>query len=443
MFGIKNKINDGMLYLLNDMVENQVNNAEIELYQLPVEDVNRREFLNNQIAYYKKELMKFREEIEKQLSEKFQFSVEELYAMYGQYERKFLTIEFHKFSSSAQKFGRNISGVLTYYKKEREELENIISNEKVPRTNGLVKIDCTNEEKLTNEQKKELVEYGFISGDIYEILATDLPVLKSYNKQGIKEVPHTININVDPTDFDPNRAYLWLYSQRIKDGSNLIEEEIAKYCGLSLYLKPESEHFDYIKQNAFDENGQKLPKVRFYELEAKLYDRNVTKEEISEFNDFLQERKIERIEAIRKEIKRSTNKTFEQIKEEFPEIFSELQKSRIQFSTESLEYHEMVTPIYWDYEGFLHIYLRHCDDLAIEGHFENKTKFQYTQKDIRRILKITIEELKNRINEKLKEGKDFRIFGDKSLYFNGNHYSLHILANGRVAAFHPMENPTK
>ncbi|WP_159155284.1 hypothetical protein [Empedobacter brevis] len=143
-----------MLYLLNDMVENQVNNAEIELYQLPVEDVNRREFLNNQIAYYKKELMKFREEIEKQLSEKFQFSVEELYAMYGQYERKFLTIEFHKFSSSAQKFGRNISGVLTYYKKEREELENIISNEKVPRTNGLVKIDCTNEEKLTNEQKK-------------------------------------------------------------------------------------------------------------------------------------------------------------------------------------------------------------------------------------------------------------------------------------------------
>ena len=84
----------------------------------------------------------------------------------------------------------------------------------------------------------------------------------------------------------------------------------------------------------------------------------------------------------------------------------------------------MVTPIYWDYEGFLHIYLRHCDELAIEGHFENKTKFQYTQKDIKRILKIAIEDLKPKINEKLKEGKDFRIYGDRSLYFNGNHYSL-------------------
>ena len=82
-----------------------------------------------------------------------------------------------------------------------------------------------------------------------------------------------------------------------------------------------------------------------------------------------------------------------------------------------------------------------CDELEIEGHFENKTKFQYTQKDIRRILKIAIENLKDKINEKLKEGKEFRIWGDRSIYFNGNHYSLHILKDGRVAAFHPMENP--
>jgi len=31
----------------------------------------------------------------------------------------------------------------------------------------------------------------------------------------------------------------------------------------------------------------------------------------------------------------------------------------------------------------------------------------------------------------------------KTLYFNANLYSLHILANGRVASLHPMENPTK
>lgn len=443
MFGIKTKINDGMLYLLDDMVENQVEIAKKELSELPEKNTERRDFLNAQIAYYEFELKKFREEIEKQLSEKFQFSVEELYAMYGQYDRKYISIEFHKFSASAAKFGRNIAGVLMYYKKEREEIEEVISQENVPRTNGLVKIDCSKHEKLSDEQQKELIEKGFVSGDIYEVLASDFPVAKSYNQTGIKEIPNTITVNFDPTDFDPNRAYLWLYGQKIKNGDILIDEEVVKFCGLSLYLKPGSENYDFIKENGFDENGQKLPKVRYFELEAKLYATDITKEEILEFDQFLQARKVERIEAIKNEIKRSTNKRLEQFEEEYPDIYSELQKSRVQFETESLEYHQMVTPIYWDYEGFLHIYLRHCDELAIEGHFENKTKFQYTQKDIKRILKIAIEKLKPKINEKLKEGKDFRIYGDRSLYFNGNHYSLHILADGRVAAFHPLENPTE
>lgn len=443
MFGIKSKINDGMLYLLNDMVENQVANAKKELSELPKENTERREFLTAQIAAYESQLKNFKEDIEKQLSEKFQFSVEELYAVYGQYDRKYISIEFHKFSESASKFDRNIAGVLTYYKKEREALEDAISKENVPRTNGLVKIDCSKHEKLSDEQKKELIENGFVSGDIYEVLASDFPVAKSYNQTGVKEIPNTITVNVDPSDFDPNRAYLWLHGQRIKNGDFLIEEEIEKFCGLSLYLNPGSENYDYIKENGFDENGQRLPKVRFFELEAKLYATDITKEELLEFNEFLQARKVERIEAIKKEIKRSTNKRLEQFEEEYPDIYAELQKSRVKFETESLEYHEVVTPIYWDYEGFLHIYLRHCDELAIEGHFENKTKFQYTQKDIKRILKIAIEDLKPKINEKLKEGKDFRIYGDRSLYFNGNHYSLHILADGRVAAFHPIENPTE
>lgn len=425
------------------MVENQVANAKKELSELPEENIERREFLTAQIAAYETQLKSFKEDIEKQLSEKFQFSVEELYAMYGQYERKYISIEFHKFSESAAKFGRNIGGVLTYYKKEREALEDAISKENVPRTNGLVRIDCSKNEKLSDEQKKELIENGFVSGDIYEVLASDFPVAKSYNQTGIKEIPNTITVNVDPTDFDPNRAYLWLYGQRIKNGDILIEDEISKFCGLSLYLKPGSENYDYVKENGFDENGQRLPKVRFFELEAKLYATDITKKELLEFNEFIQARKGERIEAIKKEIKRSTNKSLEQFQEEYPDIYAELQKSRVQFETESLEYHEVVTPIYWNYEGFLHIYLRHCDELAIEGHFENKTKFQYTQKDIKRILKIAIEDLKPKINEKLKEGKDFRIYGDRSLYFNGNHYSLHILADGRVAAFHPMENPTE
>ncbi|MFV8465816.1 hypothetical protein [Flavobacterium sp. LB1P62] len=443
MFGISTKVNDHSLYMLNDMVENQVLNAKRELSELPLENEGRRNFLTAQINYYESELEKFKTDVENQLSEKFQFSVEELYAMYGQYENKYITIEFHKFSESATKFGRNISGVAIYYKKEREALEKAISEENVPRTNGMVKINCSNDENLSNGQKADLIENGFKSGDIYEILVSNLPSNKSYNQLGIKNIPNTITVNFDPTDFDPNRAYLWLYSKRIKNGDILIDEEWAKFCGLSLYLEPGSEKFDLIQQHAFTVDGQKKSLVRFYELEAKLYATDISGEEILEFNNFLKERRIERTEAIKNEIKSSTNKKLEQFEEEYPEIYSELQKSIVQFENESLEYHEMATPIYWDYEGYLHIYLRHCDELGIEGHFENKTKFQYNQKDIKRILKIAIEKLKPQINEKLKNSKEFRVYGDRTLYFNGNHYSLHILSNGRVSTFHPMENPTE
>ena len=443
MFGVISKINDSSLYMLNDMVENQVLNAKREFSQLNIENSERRNFLSAQINFYESELIKFRTEIENQLLQKFQFSVEELYAMYGQYENKFIAIEFHKFSESATKFGRNISGVISYFKKEREELEKLISEENVPRTNGMVKINCTNDEKLKNEHKTELLEIGFKSGDIYEILVSDFPSNKTYNQSGIKEIPNIINVNFDPTNFDPNSAYLWLYSRRIKNGDILIDSEWAKFCGLSLYMKPGSEKFDLIKQNAFDENGQKKPLVRFYELEAKLYATDISGEEIFEFNNFLKEKRIERTRAIRNELKSSTNKKLEQFELEYPIIYNELQKSIINFETESLEYYEMEIPIYWDYESYLHIYLRHCDELGIEGHFENKTKFQYNQKDIKRILKIAIEKLKPQINEKLKNGKEFRVYGDRTLYFNGNHYSLHILNNGKVSAFHPMENPIK
>lgn len=442
MFGITQKINDGSLYMLNDMVENQLENSKKELSELSPENEERLIFLTSQIKYYESELKKFKTDIETQLAEKFQFSVEELYSMYGQYE-KYISIEFHKFSESAQKFGRDIAGVLTYRKSEREELEKVISEKNVPRTNGYTKIDCSIYEKITEAQKTELIETGFKSGDIYEVLESDMPKIKSYNQSGRKEIPNTITVNVDPTDFDPNRAFLWLFSKRIKNGDILIEEEWSKFCGLSLYYEPGSEKFDLIKEKGFDEKGLKKSMVRFYELEAKLYATDMTKEEILEFNNFLKKRRIERTEAIKYEIKRSTNKRLETFEEKYPEIYKELQKSIVEFETESLVHYKVVKPIYWNYEGYLHIYLRHCDELEIEGHFENKTKFQYAQKDIKRILKIAIEKLSRQINEKLKEGKEFRVFGDRTLYFNGNHYSLHILSDGRVVAFHPMENPTE
>lgn len=441
MFGVKEKINEDSLYVLNDMVENQVANAEKELSELSSENKERIEFLTTQIENYKDEFKRFKTSIENQLKESFQFSIEELYAMYGQYENRYVSIEFHKFSESAVKFGRNITGFIIYQKREREDLEKTLSLETVPRTNGTVKLDSNKNEKLSDNQKSKLLENGFLSGDVYQVSASNIALVKSYNQAGRKEIPNTMDIKFDSSGMDMNHINLYLFSQRINNGGNLIEEEWAKFCGLRLNFELADAGSELIKFVTFDEEGNLKPLVRFYELEAKLYSKNISKEEIDEFNTFLKQRRIFRTEQIKKEIKCSTNKTLEKFEEEYSVIYNEIQKSIIQFDTETLHYHETIKPIYWNYESFLHIYLRHCDELEIEGRNEDKTKFQYTQKDIKRILKIAIESLKGKINDRLKEGKEFRIWGDKSLYFNGNHYSLHILKDGRVSTFHPIENP--
>ncbi len=440
MFGVNLNISDGSLYILSDIVEDLLNKTLQELESTNKEETEKIKQLQLKIDHYSSELENFKKSIENQLNEKFQFSIEELYSMYGQYD-KYISIEFHKYSESAKKFGSNIGGVIIYQKSEREQLESILSQNDIPRTNSFVKFDANMPENLSKELIKDLQENGFKSGDIYEILTTDLPKIKAYNQSGKKDIPNTLTVNFNPTDFDPNRAYLWLYNQKIKNGEQLIDEEWAKFCGISIFFNPEAINVDIIKDKSLNQDGTLNHKVRFYELEAKLYARKISREEIFEFEKLLSDRRINRTEAIKYEIKRSTNKSLEKFEEEYPVIYDNLQKSIVEFEEENLYYWNMHTPIYWDYEGYLHIYLRHCDELNIEGHFENKTKFQYTQKDIKRILKIAIEKLAPQINERLQQGKDYRLYGDKSLYFNGNHYSLHILSNGRVAAFHPIDNP--
>lgn len=136
------------------MVENRVIDAKKELAERPPEYTQKQNFLKGQIDFYESELRIFKEDIDKQLSEKFQFSIEELYTIYGQNDNNQITNEFHKFTESAVKFGRSICGLVTYHRRVRDELERTIAEGNVLRSKGMVKIDCSNGDKLNAEQKR-------------------------------------------------------------------------------------------------------------------------------------------------------------------------------------------------------------------------------------------------------------------------------------------------
>lgn len=426
--------------MLHDMVENQIQGFEKTRDSLDDEEAEKAEQLTLKIEAFKAEMLNFEKEVQSQLEKEFQFSVEELYSMYGQYENRFISIEFHKFSESAKKYGRNIRGCIYYPKYEREELEAVTNSEEIPRTNGMVKLEVSEDIELSDELKQELKDNGFQSGDVYQILSLNLPSIKSYGFEGQKEIPHTIDIEFDPTGLDPYLLSRNLYIERLKRGGTLTDFEWNELAGYTCYYEPKA--IDSISEKIFDENGSVYPDVRISELTVKYHHIDIEAEDIVEFNELLKQRRLKREEILKREISRSTTKKLEDFETEFPEIYDELIKSTVAFRPESIEYYNSFTPIYLDYERFVHIYLRHCSELGIEGKFEGKTKFQYSPKDIRRVLKIVVEKLLPEINKALSEGKDYRANGAKVLYYNGNHYNIHVSKEGRILAFHPIENPT-
>ncbi len=164
-------------------------------------------------------------------------------------------------------------------------------------------------------------------------------------------------------------------------------------------------------------------------------------DEILEFRELIKERRIRRFEIVESEIKKTGINSIDKFKKDYPNIFGEIYSQVLLFEDEVLSYDVKTRiPVYWDFRTFLHIYLRHCVELQLGNTFEGKTPFSYNKKDIRKLLLIAIKQLDPRIQEKLSQGLDFRVYGEKALYFNGNYYSLRIEPSGRLDSFYPNEH---
>jgi hypothetical protein len=438
MFGFTHKLTDTLLYMTHDMVEELLVTTEQAFTETPKDKTEEIAELLLKILWYKQELYNFENDINEQRKQSFQFSVEELYYGFGQFD-KYVGIEFHKFSEAARKYGRHIGGVFVYGKTERQNLEIIITSDNVPRTNGLVKIDISPNDKIDATKVSELLEAGFTVGDIYQIDSSNTPLVNAYAKEGKKEIPNTINIEFDPRGIDGIKLALHNLNLRFDHGATLIESEWNQYLGYNIYYDPTLKELNSIKSKIYDPNGLMKKGVRFYELAAKQKNSETSEEERKEFSQLIKERRIERLEVLKKELTKTNINSLEEFQEKHPDIFFEIYKTSLIFDDDTFTISKSPIPVYWDFKSYLHIYLRHCDELQPEGHFKLKTPFAYSQKNIRRILKIAIEKLEDRIQERLSKGLDFRMYGEKTLYFNGNYYSIRIESNGRVDSFYPNE----
>lgn len=411
-------------------------NVEDFTAQLEKEDVKSEKFKG--IAEYLLSSSVWAEvvlaEIAKRQKEKLNFSLEDLFGHAGQYD-KFVSVEFYRNSDAFGRYGESVNGMIIYGRKHRNELTQRISFENYARTDGVVLLNSTSENREVNEQLKT---EGFLASDICTILTfVHDPNEVAYQKPGIKEIPNTIVIPFESGEVDLPRTQNLITSWKFRDRSKILGHELMRYYTNELIMGMEVP--EPIKQKFLYEGvGPSLKEdvlIQFYSYGY--VEQLLDPQQKNHLNRLLKTRADRREELLKRDLSIS-DKRFEKFKVDFPDAYRQTRGAFLQFTDETLSEHQTQHPVYWDEERFVHIYGRHYVDHFINMSTYNGTHFQYSFKDVRRLLCMVLESLQKEIEIALSGGKNYNKYGDQGYYFNGNYYTLKIDANGRLMTFFPM-----
>lgn len=389
------------------------------------------------LEYSLHELDLISKEINNRKSKELIYSIEDIYKFAGQFD-KYLIFRFYPTTEAYKKYGKEVNGYIKYTKKEREKLEKVITEEKYTRNDGIVLLNGAGQNEEIN---KILESEGFYASEVFELLTMETgEVTKKYKKEGQKEIPNTTVIPFDTSDFDLERLQVYLVAKKIESGYTLLWHELLDYyCNLYI-LSPDSLTQEIKEKYLLEEDKENFTHEAELQINLKKYRRGLlNNDEKTHLNELLKKRRKERFKIIKSELGISNNQ-LEKFRNEYPDKYRELYGVTLTFETETLSEYKTENPIYWDFERFIHIYLRHYKNFFIESSTYRGTHFQYSYHDIRRLVRLIIESLKEDIEFALNHGNPYAKYGDQGYYFNGNFFNLRIDKDGRIMQFHPLED---
>jgi hypothetical protein len=369
------------------------------------------------------------------------FSYEEIYSMYGQYDT-FVTLTFHNECEAYKAFKPTLMGAFIYDLAERENLQKIINSDNIPRTNQYIKFSPSSLEKLSTEQKECLDKKGIQNIDIAVVTIHNLPRENRFVIKGEKDIPNLIEVKFDPSSMDLESFKLGFYNSRLRNKYILIPEEEHEYYGLQLFYNPDQFNDDLKRKITDEATGKMKEPIRYYHLKTKFLHSELTEEEDKEFKEIVGKRSKIKIDILTDELKRS-NEKLNDLAVKHEDTLHALIYICSQFEDEVLLPYKL--PIWWDFERFIHIYLRHVKETKVGERFAEKTIFQYKYSDIisiiDNVIKSVYKEIIEHFNEKPTE--NFRRMGKRSIYFDGIYYRVEIEPMGRLITFHPYNDNEK
>jgi hypothetical protein len=362
------------------------------------------------------------------------FSIEDIYRLAGQKDA-YVIFNFYPESASYARYGETVQGTVIYHRKERERLEDLVKTDMSSRSDGTIFLETR---VADDDQRLKLTTEGFRASDIAEFFISNAGTnTKAYRQPGPKPIPNETVIKIDSRTFDVAGAQLYVLGNYKKQRYALPQHDLLLYFANLYLFKRDLISDDEI--NIYLLNAERTDfsdQADFVIHDIKVREKLASPEEQEHYKSLLLTRRDTRIEIIKQQLGISGKVLRTLLTDDFRKYVA-IETSAWMFETETLSYLAPQAIIYWDYERFMHILLRHYPDFFIPSSTKGTgTEFQYVLRDLSTLVKIIITQLKSDIIQRISTGKEFRKTG---IYFNGNHYQLQIAGDGRVMQFHPMD----
>ena len=334
---------------------------------------------------------------------------------------------------SAKLYGESLTVVFVYYPKERIALEkdrtalNDISNVKAKELLG----------KLDGSLYDQLLKNGIPAKDIVEMLVgPDSEENNTYASPLLRK-PKVLEISIKGEDNGKDIYLMYgALCHFIADGIGLTPEEHNEYLAYKIVLDREK-LTDKEREEIFDKNGAIVnQEVGYFWLLWKKEAGKLTEKNKTDLMHLSQNRIANRFSLADKELQ-NMGLSFEKLAKTYPGKAALLFSKIVNFH----EYRYNVVGkhlLYMSFESFLHIYLRHVKELAVENQFGERSKFQLEEKDLKATMDIVLGALNDEYQTYKDEHPNSRFFrkGNMAYYYNGDYYDVDILPDGQIGSFY-------
>lgn len=358
------------------------------------------------------------------------FTQEEIYTLCGR-DDAVASITLNPDSEGYSTFGEDVTVSFVYTPKERKALEEDSSS-----MNG---VPCVKARALLpdyDEAKADVLQTtGVNPHDIIQMLVYHgtKPQNTFYSQE--KRSPNVLEIPFHPEGH--GRDIGWMYGALVRyqeKGIAITPDEYSEYLAYKLVLDKEAmteeEHNQVFDEQGLIHNNEVAWVFLNWRKEAGILSEQ-DKHNLAVLKVLRIKNRLDKLNELLKGVGGLTR-----FSEKYPDKAALIVDKVLRFRQH--RYNAVGRHLlYLDLDGFLHIYLRHVDELSTSGLYPKRSKFQLAEKDV----EIAISHVMDALNDEYQifrednPDRQFRKYSDQAYYYNGDYYELRVEPDGRLIQF--------